>query len=507
MDADSASGGRWLAPADRAVAGWLFLTALFLYVLTSGGHFYASDDVQKFKVLEAFRDSGTVAFREGWAPGRDGLRYSWFPAGGTLLMVPGFLMGQVLGAAFPAVTIEFASRFFITLQNAVFSAALVTLVFLYVRYLGHTRAAAGLSAAALGLGSMVWPYSKTAWSEPGTALFAFGGLFALQIASREEFRRLGPVLLAGLGLGAAYAVRQETALLAVGAGLVIAWTHRAQWRTLLFRLPVFALPIAGAVGLNLAYNWMRYGNATQFANFQAVPGGLDQPGLGIIPWSLTNLYHYTLNPGDGLLWYSPPLILGLLAWGLFWREHPREAKLLTPALGLLAFFLIAIWSLSDWAWGLRYSYVFLPFLAVPLAVLWDRGHRTLLWSFLAIGIAVQAIAVLHNFNHLYEAERRAHPTLGVQQMMREPAHAPVWQALKATPTTLQGAAAILTAPPPTGGTDVGQYRERAQHVPDFWYFLLLTTPMSRAPIALAFLAALAAFAAAAFQLRRHWLKA
>lgn len=493
----------WLARGDRARALWLFLSFLFLYLLTSGGHFYASDDVQKYNVLTSLWKQGSVAIADGWTAGRDGLRYSWFSAGSTLMMLPGFLLGHAVAGWVPSVSAEFVARFFITLQNAVWSAALVALVFVYTRFLGHSAAGAGVTAGALGLATTVWPYAKTAWSEPATTLFAFAGLFAWQVASREGFRRVGPVLLAGCGFAACYAIRQEMALLAIGAVLVAAWQHRRKLWPLLKAVPLVGLPVLPALAINLFYNWARYGSPSSMPNFQMVKTGLDQPGLGKLHWALNNLYHYTVNPNDGLLLLAPPALLGLFCWVLFWRRHRAEAQILTGALGVLAGFLIIVVWHPGWAWGLRFTYTFVPFLVLPLAVLWDTGRaRGLLLAAIALGVAVQLVAVLHNYNYLYEAESRAHPGLPIQAIMSDPAHAPLWLAIKATPRVLAGGARVLGDPPPRGASEVAVYRQRAQDVPDFWAFLMMLTPMPRPVIFLAVLALLLGLGVSLYKLRR-----
>lgn len=492
---------------DFRIARWLFASFAFLYMLTSGGHFYASDDVQKFQVLDAFVRTGDFSFQEGWGIGVDGRRYSWFPFGSTLLMVPGYMLGRIAAAAAPMIPAEYAIRFAITLQNAVISAGLVALIFSYLRGLAYARAACLVTATALGLGTMLWPYAKTAWSEPATALFLFGAFVALQHASRAGLARWRTLLLAGICLAGAISVRQETALIAPGALVWLVWRHHPHPQALGRAFAIMAIPLAGAVVIALWYNQVRYGQLLAFSNFRSVQENLVMPPGGRPVWALLNGYHYTVNPSDGLFWFSPPIILGLLGIKALYRDRPEVVGLLTAAFVPLALFYVAVWGLSDWAWGLRYGYVFIPFLLIPLAALWQSWPTGRPWwsLIIGIGVAVQAVAVLHNFNFLYERERERHPKLSIQQIMERPSHAPLWLALKDAPPTVAGGLRLLAAPRPASGAPVVAYRERAQWVPDTWPFLLLLTPMSRVVIAAAVLALLIALAGSLVRLRAAFI--
>ena len=154
---------------DRRTAAWLFVACTCLYALSAGGHLYAADDQQKFATLDALLTRGTFAIEEGWAQGVGGLRYSWFPLGAVLLMLPGWLLGHAAAWLVPALPAQEAARAAIAFQNAAISAALVALMFAAARMLGFSARRALLAAVALAVGTMAWPYAKTAWTEPAAA--------------------------------------------------------------------------------------------------------------------------------------------------------------------------------------------------------------------------------------------------------------------------------------------------------------------------------------------------
>ncbi len=468
--------------ADRRAAAWLFVAFVCLYLLSSGGHFYASDAWQKFLTLKAMVFQGSVFFPEGWSPGIGGPT-SFYPLGGSLLMLPGFAVGFALAPVAPMIPTDFVARFCITLQNAFLSAALVSVVFAFLRSLAYPMRACLFVAAALGLGSMVWPYAKTCWSEPGSTLFAFGAFCLLYRSSVVGFTRFAPLFAAGSLIGAALLVRLETVIVVPGALAWLLWRHRHDPAPLAWAAAVVAVPVALAVAGTLWFNAVRFGHPFTFSNWNAVQSVTPMPH-GRLVWALQNLWHYTLNPGDALIWFSPVIVIGLVGWRTFHQDRPAASWLVLASIGPLFVFYFAFWGLSDWAWGMRYGYVFLPFLLLPAASAWTRlPHRRALWlGIVLVGVAIQAMAVLHNFGYLYERERARHPGLSIQQLMARPAHAPLLLAARDTPATLAGGVALLAAPAPRSAPDVASMRERSQFVPDFWWMLQLMTTMPRALI-------------------------
>lgn len=492
-----------MTPADRRLVGWLFLTFACLYLLTSGGHFYASDDLQKLRLLDSLLREGDLTIDGGWVRGVNHARYSWFPLGASLVMLPGWAVGQLALHAFPMLPAEYVVRFFVSLQNAFVSAALVAVSFLYARFQGASKSGSAFAAMALGLGTMVWPYAKTAWSEPAAALVAFAGLFALQLGDRAVGRSQAAWwLAAGLMLADAAFIRQEMGLIAVGAAAWLAWRHRHDRPSLMVGVVALIAPL-GLVGVvALWYNQVRYGHPLNFMNYR-----LPQQNLvmeeGRFGWSLKNVLQYTLSPNQGLAWFSPAVALGLAGW----KRLPKEtAWLFIAALAPLALFYVYGWGLSSWAWGLRYTYVFVPFLVLPAALLWDAAPRRRVWfaPVLALGVAVQLLGVLHDYNRLYEDELFAYRGTGftITKLMTEPAHSPLWLAVKATPATIANGLELATAHGDPA-TSVREYQLRRRNVPDFWFVLQLLSPIPRILTALAALLLALALAVSAWGLARQ----
>lgn len=474
-----------MRPSDKKLAAWLFLTLLSLYLLTSGGHFYSSDDLQKLRLLDSLLREGDLTIDKGWVLGLGHQRYSWFPIGASLLMLPGYALGSLAVQLFPMLPQEYVVRFFVSLQNTAVSAALVTLVFGYLRFMGRgVRTSLG-TALTLGLATLVWPYAKTSWSEPATVLLLFGGLFAMQLADQSAGARGRWLLGASAAFVAAASIRQEAVLVALGAMAWWAWRHRGERDVLALGLAALGGALAAIVAISVWYNVARYGEGLNFANYRMPQAKLVMEE-GRFGWSLKNLYQYTFSPNQGLLWFSPPVLLGLWGMRAFWLQHRPVAMLWLLTLLPLGGFYVYGWGLSSWAWGLRYAYVFLPFAILPMAWAYRPTRAWVFGGLVALGLGAQGLGVLHDFNRLYEAELHAHrgDQLSIQRLMTTPAHAPLWLAIKATPATLANGLAALTTPSVPAG-DLDAYRDRRRNLPDFWFVLQSLSPIPRGLTALA----------------------
>ena len=156
------------------------------------------------------------------------------------------------------------------------------------------------------------------------------------------------------------------------------------------------------------------------------------------------------------------------------------------ALGLaallpLACFYVVGWGLSSWAWGLRYTYMFVPALTLPMAWVWPWPRRRAMAIAIAgLGLAVQLVAVVPNPLVLYERELAHHPGQRILQLMRNPMQAPLLLAWRADPALLSAGRALLLEnklPP-------GDRRERGSQLPDVWWCLALTEAVPHAAVAL-----------------------
>ena len=239
-------------------------------------------------------------------------------------------------------------------------------------------------------------------------------------------------------------------------------------------LALLALPFAAMLGLEAGYDMLRYGTPVGFPNYH-LPRQNVVMAEGRISWTVGNVFQYLLSPNQGVPWYSPVALASLLCW----RRPGMGAWLFLAALAPLGLFYMLAWGVSSWAWGLRYSYVFLPALVLPAAFAWDHGgaRRAACAALAGAGLAVQLLAIVPNPLTLYEREIARHPGLRILTLVQDPAHAPLLLAWRDDPVLLAGG---LAAWQHRGGRPAAHgLREAGARLPDVWWCLVLLEPVPR----------------------------
>lgn len=204
-----------------------------------------------------------------------------------------------------------------------------------------------LAAAVAYLGSPLWAYARTLYPEPFLA--------ALGVLAYAQALRSQRPLAAGMLLGAGAMLNVAFALVAVP--LVVDASVRERWA----EARRIAIPVLATVALVLWWNHASFGAWLAFSqtwSFRSVAEGL--PGLAA-------------SPRHGLLAVSPVLALAALGIPSWFRQHRREAVLMTAAAVL---FVVAAAGVEPWWGGSSYSarriVPVMPFLFLPLVVVLDR---------------------------------------------------------------------------------------------------------------------------------------
>jgi hypothetical protein len=444
----------------------LFLAFLGFYLLTASGHFYAVDEETLFRITEGIVERRTVALPDdawgmvGNRSGTGGPLYAQYTPGQSIVAIPLYLAGRVVATRFPPEASVYVLRFCVALLGAFVTAATVALLYRLARALGHGGRAALALAAIYGLATTAWPHGRTFFAEPLTALALLAAFYALRVGT--EARRDGWLVAAGLATAAACLVKPHAAIAVPVLGLyllarVVQAGEQANGRVgerigfrssslKSLRLTTHDLRLILAYGLGLAlgalpfaaYNARIYGNPLR-TGYVAVGDLFTTPFL-------TGLYGLTLSSGKGIVWYSPPILLALVGWWAFWRRHSAEAlACLGIGLAHLAFYSrITFWH-GDGSWGPRYLTIALPFLLLPALGLlgarrWPTARLTLVTALAALGVGVQLLGVLVNFDWYLQRseERERHFTPGASPIL---AHA-------RTLTSRAGEWLVRRRPPP-----------------------------------------------------------
>ncbi|MCJ7531619.1 MAG: hypothetical protein MUO64_11390 [Anaerolineales bacterium] len=305
---------------DRRVANYLFLFFLFLYILFSSLRIDSSDGETMYRVAYSMVTTRSFAipvepltqgiigpwgqilpvelFEGGdcyglW--GRDGLYYAKYGLGWSLVATPLCFLGLVAAQFLLAFTEGYISRTAIMFLNPLLTAGTIALIFYLARQFYPTFLAATVGVV-YGLGTIAWYYAKSAFSEPLVTLLLLAAIYALNKSN---------YLVAGIAL-AVKVLSRPTAILLVLPVLLLASIriHREKPVSIFKSVVCLLLPLVAGQMSVWGYNAYRFGNPFEYG-YRGV--GWDTPFL-------LGLYSLLLSPGDGLLIFSPLLILGITSW-------------------------------------------------------------------------------------------------------------------------------------------------------------------------------------------------
>jgi hypothetical protein len=285
--------------------------------------------------------------------------------------------------------------------NAVPSALLVALLYLFLAQLGPNPALRTWVAFAYGTGTLALPYS-TAFFGHQLAAVCVAAAFMLLWRQRQVWS-LGRAAGAGalLGLGA----------ISDFMGLVIAlllWSYAASTAlgrlrdehsgaaTMLGRVGMLTVFAALVASIQLAANWASFGSPFVLAQtHHATLAEHHQAGfLGIGAPNPEALYQLTIGTYRGLFVASPVLLLALP--GLFLLARRRRAEAVIIGAAWIAVLLIHS-GYADWpagtAYGPRYQIPLVPLLvlaAAPAAQRWPFVFKALALLSMVFTVAVTA---------------------------------------------------------------------------------------------------------------------
>src|SRR3954452_16359152 len=237
------------------------------------------------------------------------------------------------------------------------------------------------SAAILGLGTLVFPFSVVLFAHVPAALFAFLSFALLFDRPRASLWR---VAAAGAAAGLAASTDLPFAVPAGALGLYAAWRHPRLQRLLAFGA-------GGIVGLIpvLGFNTWAFGNPFHLA----YSGVALNPGAGGVEQSSGDSGFFTLHlpsfrvsvelllSQKGLFVLTPVVACGIAGCVLLWRRGFRAEAVLISALSVVE----VVWnsghnglymSLGGFVPGPRFLIPLLPFLCFALAPVLRRAPAT-----------------------------------------------------------------------------------------------------------------------------------
>jgi hypothetical protein len=441
----------------RHPALWLAICLAIFYALLGNSRIDSGEGEAMLQVTRALAERGRVDLPAGILPpveiilvpstdteipytfvGRDQRTYSKYGLGQSLAALPLYGLGMAWRAASD---VSHAPRSTSLLLNGLLTAGTAAVLFILAQDLHFSKRSGVLLALVFALCTPAWPYTHTFFSEPVvTFCLTCAALGAVRFSQSGRARWL---VLTGALLGLALLTRINAlaALPAFGLYLCLTWRAQRSPFGLVVRQAALGLGALGiGVGLMLLYNHVRSGNPLDFgyhtSNWQA-------------PF-FVGLYGLTLSPGKGLLWYAPPVLLGLVGLRAFARCSPREALLFVGVLlGYLLFHSSHTYWEGGWCWGPRLILPALPLALLPAGSILDRpGQRQAIQLGLALvltmGLLVQIPAVGSNYAHPLQKIYLASPDEFQTRVLYQAAYSPLirqWSSLVEVTSNLRSSAA------------------------------------------------------------------
>jgi hypothetical protein len=340
---------------------WLFVLMAAAFLVFQNGVVTGYDGGTMYEVTKSMVDRGTFAVPEEWnaLPGRDGLAYSRYGLGLSVVAALPYALSRPLGDLLGRP--EDVSSGAVSSVMPLIAAALVAALYLLARRMNAGVVPALIVAVGAVVGTFMLPYSKDFFSEP---------LATLLLVIAIERMLAGRAATAGLAMGAAVLTRPQTLLFAPVLVLV-AWHQHG--RSGLVRT---VTGLAPGLILTFAYNILRFQDPFLF--------GYQDSGF-TTPF-IDGARGLLFEPTKSVFLFAPIVVLLPFALRRLWRKD-RPAFVLIGGNLAITFVMIATWFAwhGGWCWGPR---LLLPGIIPAIAAIgpWlstatRRGAATTLFAF------------------------------------------------------------------------------------------------------------------------------
>jgi hypothetical protein len=418
----------------------VFLTAL----LVQSGELGSIDTNIRLQTTHSFWTSAPPVpdnSPEFGVAGKNGQIYATYGMGQSLLMLPSDIVGTYL-ARLPLfdgfaehdpgirqIVVSYSTSILVCVL-----AVLVCIRFLLLLEFTVNQAIAG--ALTLLFGTTFLHYTQNMMENNFIFLLTLTGL-SLQYEWLRT-RRIWPLAIGSLALGANLLIRLTTAMDIAAAALfvvLVLWLKHVRGRELLVRLgcyvrvsgPCYAMFLA----LDRIYQYYRFGSFfnTYLAVLAEQQRKVDPSLPPDFPWN-TPLHEGVLgpliSPEKSLFLFDPLVVLTLLLSFLLWRRfRPDILAFLVAALSLLGIYILFYAKYYDWsgdfAWGDRYITTpvqLLTMISIPLLLrhrpnlgrtVWQLGMAIVIGS---VAIQLASVAFWHPLE-IHQMETLSHPTFVV----------------------------------------------------------------------------------------------
>lgn len=255
------------------------------------------------------------------------------------------------------------------LLNVLVSAAAGCVVFLYALALGHVERTAAFGAVGFGVGTVIWPYTKTFFREPLALLLILLTAFFIERWRQSGYRAWKLLLGAGIAAAGAF-LTKEAMVFAAPALLLLVLPDLPHWRPWMRRLTILWVVLVIGVLVLVAIQ--------PFITVQDVSANLSPvltPLLGqrspylrspFLEAARQAIHTYLLSIGGSVWGTSPLVLLALPGLALLFRQRRYRLVWAVPALVLGFAFGYALLRGPHWfggfSWPPRFLIPVIPFL-------------------------------------------------------------------------------------------------------------------------------------------------
>ncbi len=398
----------------KLTSGALLFTASFLlYSLASPGNLPGDTELRWSVSRQILRSGGfsleAAAQTRNCAVGVDGKRYAVSGLGQSLALLPFAGLGLILEKVTPISSdvSDLLAQFLasVILFPAV-GAAAVWIFYRLILSLGFGEKASLIAAAVLGFATMHFHYSVNTQEQTQIALLLV--LAMLFMVKYYQHRRVVYIWLFCVVLGICFLFRPSSASVVLPIYLVVVGGDIFVSEKTLWARQVGKWLAAGVCGMGsfLAllgwYNYVRFGSV--FESGYGLSTATSLGGHGLFESSpLPTLAAMLFSPGKSIFLYNPVLLLFPLCIYGFYRRHKVVALAITAAIvsNFVFHSFFTAWA-GDYAWSIRYQVPVLPFLILPMVVLFGTPAKAipkiLVISLISISCVLQLASVVYNFN-------------------------------------------------------------------------------------------------------------
>jgi hypothetical protein len=377
------------------VARWVFGILFFLYLLVMGREQPWADAHVMYRQAQAIveRQSLQIVGMDQSPPDffidHDGKRYSLYPLGSSLALIPSYLVYKLaiqVGGAPNALLFAWAAK----LSAAAAGAAACALFLILLRREGIKPRRAAALALTLGAATIMVIYARVAYSETlQAALYLWIVLLCLEL---KRSARAWPAAQLGFAVGWLLNVKAVNVFALGLVALWLAWQLRPDPKRLLAVAGFSLLTLVPWIVLMLGTNYVKTGSPfeTGYATANRIESIFSGRGYDA-------LYGYLFSPGKGVFFFSPILLLGVFGLRAYFRERRAPALLLTGiVVGVIGPHLFFPSWYGGLVWGPRYLVPITPLLLLP-AAWWLEQAWTSRWrrvAVIALGAASVGVQIL-----------------------------------------------------------------------------------------------------------------